>query len=61
MRGAVGFETADLSQDATLAEQIAAILGVPEVDCAIDASASRRVAMAMPVRSRRPRPPCSIR
>ena len=34
---AVGFETADLSQDATLAEQIAAILGVPEVDCAIDA------------------------
>ncbi|WP_293762860.1 formaldehyde dehydrogenase, glutathione-independent [uncultured Aquitalea sp.] len=34
---AVGFETVDLSQDATLAEQIAAVLGVPEVDCAIDA------------------------
>ncbi|WON84844.1 MULTISPECIES: zinc-binding dehydrogenase [Chromobacterium] len=34
---AVGFETADLSQDATLGEQIAAILGAPEVDCAIDA------------------------
>lgn len=33
----VGFETADLSQDATLAEQIAQILGTPEVDCAIDA------------------------
>lgn len=32
----VGFETVDLSQDATLAEQIAAILGEPEVDCAID-------------------------
>jgi glutathione-independent formaldehyde dehydrogenase len=34
---AVGFETADLSQDATLAEQIAQILGTPEVDCAVDA------------------------
>ena len=34
---AVGFETADLSRDATLAEQIAQILGVPEVDCAVDA------------------------
>jgi glutathione-independent formaldehyde dehydrogenase len=32
----VGFETVDLSQDATLAEQIAAILGEAEVDCAID-------------------------
>jgi glutathione-independent formaldehyde dehydrogenase len=32
----VGFETVDLSQDATLADQIAAILGDAEVDCAID-------------------------
>ena len=32
----VGFETVDLSQDATLAEQIAGILGDAEVDCAID-------------------------
>ncbi len=34
---AVGFETVDLSLDAGLAEQIAAILKIPEVDCAIDA------------------------
>ena len=33
----VGFEGVDLSLDATLGEQIAAILGEPEVDCAIDA------------------------
>ncbi|MCW8176825.1 formaldehyde dehydrogenase, glutathione-independent [Verminephrobacter aporrectodeae] len=33
----VGFETTDLSRDATLAEQIGQILGTPEVDCAIDA------------------------
>ncbi|WP_338759358.1 formaldehyde dehydrogenase, glutathione-independent [Massilia sp. METH4] len=33
---AVGFETVDLSQDASLGEQIAQILGTPEVDCAID-------------------------
>ena len=33
---AVGFETVDLSQDASLGEQIAAILGTPEVDCAVD-------------------------
>jgi len=33
----VGFETVDLSQDASLADQIAQILGVPEVDCAVDA------------------------
>lgn len=32
-----GFETVDLSQDATLAEQIEQVLGEPEVDCAIDA------------------------
>jgi glutathione-independent formaldehyde dehydrogenase len=32
----VGFETVDLSQDRTLADQIAAILGEAEVDCAID-------------------------
>ena len=32
----VGFETVDLSQDAALADQIAAILGDAEVDCAID-------------------------
>jgi len=33
----VGFETVDLSKDATLAEQIEHILGTPEVDCAVDA------------------------
>lgn len=32
----VGFETVDLSLDAPLTEQIEAILGEPEVDCAID-------------------------
>ncbi|SFV07946.1 formaldehyde dehydrogenase, glutathione-independent [Pseudoduganella namucuonensis] len=32
----VGFETVDLSRDATLGEQIAQILGTPEVDCAVD-------------------------
>jgi glutathione-independent formaldehyde dehydrogenase len=32
----VGFETVDLSDDAPLREQIAAILGDAEVDCAID-------------------------
>ncbi|MDB5766770.1 MAG: fdhA [Collimonas fungivorans] len=32
----VGFETVDLSLDASLSEQITQILGVPEVDCAID-------------------------
>ena len=32
----VGFETVDLSQDASLAEQIAQLLGTPEVDCAVD-------------------------
>jgi len=34
---AVGFETVDVSLDTPLGEQIAAILGTPEVDCAIDA------------------------
>ncbi|MEV4780242.1 formaldehyde dehydrogenase, glutathione-independent [Burkholderia sp. LMU1-1-1.1] len=33
---AVGFETVDLSLDASLADQIAAILGTPEVDSAVD-------------------------
>lgn len=33
----VGFQTVDVSLDATLGEQIEAILGTPEVDCAIDA------------------------
>jgi glutathione-independent formaldehyde dehydrogenase len=33
----VGFETVDVSLDATLGEQIALILGTPEVDCANDA------------------------
>ncbi|WP_438391878.1 formaldehyde dehydrogenase, glutathione-independent [Caballeronia sp. DA-9] len=33
---AVGFETVDLSKDASLADQIVQLLGVPEVDCAID-------------------------
>ncbi|MGE8632459.1 MAG: formaldehyde dehydrogenase, glutathione-independent [Achromobacter piechaudii] len=33
----VGFETANLSLDAPLGHQIAALLGTPEVDCAIDA------------------------
>jgi formaldehyde dehydrogenase, glutathione-independent len=32
----VGFETVDLSSDTPLAEQIAEIVGEPEVDCAID-------------------------
>ena len=32
----VGFEVADLSLDGSLADQIAQILKVPEVDCAID-------------------------
>ncbi|WP_211460926.1 formaldehyde dehydrogenase, glutathione-independent [Collimonas silvisoli] len=32
----VGFETVDLSTDASLSDQITQILGVPEVDCAID-------------------------
>jgi glutathione-independent formaldehyde dehydrogenase len=32
----VGFETVDLSRDASLGEQIAQILGKPEVDCAVD-------------------------
>ncbi|CAE6858447.1 Glutathione-independent formaldehyde dehydrogenase [Paraburkholderia aspalathi] len=32
----VGFETVNLSNDASLGEQIVAILGEPEVDCAID-------------------------
>src|SRR6202161_977301 len=32
-----GCETVDLTQDATLAEQIEQILGVPEVDAAVDA------------------------
>ncbi|WP_442782419.1 formaldehyde dehydrogenase, glutathione-independent [Collimonas fungivorans] len=32
----VGFETVDLSLDASLSDQITQILGVPEVDCAID-------------------------
>jgi glutathione-independent formaldehyde dehydrogenase len=33
----VGFETVDLSLDASLGEQIAQLLKVPEVDCAVDA------------------------
>lgn len=33
---AVGFHTVDLSQNATLGEQIENILGTPEVDCAVD-------------------------
>jgi glutathione-independent formaldehyde dehydrogenase len=33
----LGYETVDLSKDATLAEQVAQILGTPEVDCAVDA------------------------
>jgi glutathione-independent formaldehyde dehydrogenase len=32
----VGFETVDLSKDASLAEQMSELLGEPEVDCAID-------------------------
>lgn len=32
----VGFETVDLSTDASLSDQIEKILGVPEVDCAVD-------------------------
>jgi glutathione-independent formaldehyde dehydrogenase len=33
---AMGFETINLSNDATLGEQIEQILGKPEVDCAVD-------------------------
>jgi len=33
----LGYEVVDLSQDTTLGEQVAHILGVPEVDCAVDA------------------------
>ncbi|MFC5461073.1 formaldehyde dehydrogenase, glutathione-independent [Massilia niabensis] len=33
---AVGFETVDLSHDASLGDQIAQILGTSEVDCAVD-------------------------
>jgi glutathione-independent formaldehyde dehydrogenase len=33
----LGYETVDLSLDATLAEQVSQILGTPEVDCAVDA------------------------
>ena len=33
---AMGFETVDLSKDASLGEQIEQILGVPEIDCAVD-------------------------
>ena len=33
----VGFQTVDLSLDATLSEQIEQILGTAEVDCAVDA------------------------
>ncbi|RYF58359.1 MAG: formaldehyde dehydrogenase, glutathione-independent, partial [Cytophagaceae bacterium] len=32
----IGCETVDLNEDASLADQIAQILGVPEVDCAVD-------------------------
>lgn len=32
----MGFQTVDLSKDATLGEQIEQILGKPEVDCAVD-------------------------
>jgi glutathione-independent formaldehyde dehydrogenase len=32
----VGFETIDVTQDVPMADQIEAILGVPEVDCGID-------------------------
>lgn len=33
---AVGFETIDLSEDGMLGDRISAILGIPEVDCAVD-------------------------
>jgi glutathione-independent formaldehyde dehydrogenase len=32
-----GCETVDISQDATLVEQVEQVLGAPEVDCAVDA------------------------
>ncbi|RYC69574.1 formaldehyde dehydrogenase, glutathione-independent [Spirosoma sordidisoli] len=32
----IGCETVDLNEDASLADQITQILGVPEVDCAVD-------------------------
>jgi len=31
-----GCETVDLRKDATLADQIAEIIGIPEVDCTVD-------------------------
>ncbi len=33
---AMGFETIDLTRDATLGEQLEQILGQPEIDCAVD-------------------------
>lgn len=56
-----GFEIADLSKDTPLHEQIAALLGEPEVDCAVDAVGFGRAATAIRARSRKPRPPCSTR
>jgi glutathione-independent formaldehyde dehydrogenase len=47
-----GCETVDVSQDATLEDQIAQILGRGEVDCAVD---------AVGLRGHRPRPPSAWR
>ena len=43
---ASGFQTVDLTLDAPLPEQVAAILGAPEVDCAVDAVGFGRAATA---------------
>ena len=54
-----GCETVDITQDATLEDQIAEILGTNEVDCAVDAVGFEASGHG---RARaRPRPPCSTR
>jgi glutathione-independent formaldehyde dehydrogenase len=51
-----GCETIDRARDATLPQQVEQILGVPEVDSAVDCAASKRTARArMPNESRRQR------
>ena len=50
-----GCETIDVSQGRPASDQIEQILGVPEVDAAVDASASRRAATARTPTTRRRR------
>ena len=56
-----GCETVDLSKDATLAEQIEQILGVPEVDCARRLRRLRSPRPRQRRRRRAARPRCSTR